>query len=212
MRIKPILFSEPMVRAILDSRKSQTRRVLKTQPESHLRFSVLHDDVAIFRTHGGMRQDVKVPYAPGDRLWVRETHSIVPKTAYWHDGSIPHQENGDNWAVYREGWERSAPTWKPSIHMTRWASRLTLEVTAVKVERVQDINEADGRAEGVEHFGIGWRAFKGEPPVLHARYAFQDLWNSLNAKRGYGWDVNPWVVAITFKAHHCNIDAMEPQP
>jgi hypothetical protein len=113
------------------------------------------------------------------RLWVRETFARVPRTAYWHDRTIPHREHDDEWAIYREGWERSAPSWKPSIHMPRWACRLVLEVVSIRVERLHEITEEDARREGVADraaFAAKWREIYGAEP----------------------WDSNPWVWRIEF--------------
>jgi len=183
MKERPILFNTDMVRALLDGRKTQTRRVVKPQPYMN------HDSRAQGNTN-------LCPYGQiGDRLWVRETWAYVPKTAYAQSTGV-HQiinpNNPDMAAVYKAGWERCAPSWKPSIHMQRWASRLTLEVTDVRVERVQDISEEDAKAEGCPVRGnidatkdpIGWFAW---------------LWDSINAKRGYSWDSNPWVWVVAFK-------------
>jgi hypothetical protein len=107
--------------------------------------------------------------------------------------------------------------WRPTIFMPRWASRLTLIVTDVRVQRLQDISEGDARAEGVEHRTVTklngsdpqkwW--FGHENGRATAKSAFRDLWDSLNAKRSYGWDANPWVCAVTFTAHQRNIDHLE---
>jgi hypothetical protein len=164
----PILFSGPMIRAILAGTKTQTRRIVRV-PE---RLSPVPADAWL-------------PWCPygtaGDHLWCRETCALVPASAYRcsreEDGSpVPHRvsPDGTEWAIYREGWSRSAPyRWRPSIHMPRWASRITLEVRSVRVERLQDISEADARAEGVE-----------------SRDAFRALWQSLHG----GLDGDPWVL------------------
>lgn len=212
MTDKPILFSGPMVQAILAGRKTMTRRVLNPQPDSEhfFRFDLIADRSAVFRNpHTGYRQDVRVPISTGDRLYVREAWSgehwlsgvkpserllcahdsrlvpLIPETWYWADGG---PEEGD--------WERP----RPSIHMPRWASRITLPVADVKVERVQDISEEGAVAEGCRACDDG---------SASARDAFWFLWDSLNKKRGFGWDVNPWVAAYTFTVHRGNIDEAE---
>ncbi|RFC65033.1 hypothetical protein DYI37_03980 [Fulvimarina endophytica] len=91
------------------------------------------------------------------------------------------------------------------MFMPRWVSRLTLVVTEVRVEHLQDISEDDARAEGM---AVTWSGNMAEGPSKFADENFAELWDSLNAKRGYGWDTNPWVVAITFTVHQSNIDAM----
>ena len=210
---KPILFSGEMVRAILDGRKTMTRRVIKPQPE--------HDDVILRYPNpygnaeaalppdypdadaGAMagRDEWICPYgAPGTRLWVRESFAL-------HGGV---NEEGSQTIEYRadavkddsgerDGWwfgYRFIPgsmPWRPLIHMPRWASRITLEVTAVKVERVQDISEDDARAEGVRGNAIGPWGCEG---LIED---FSELWDSINAKRGYPWASNPWVWVVSFE-------------
>jgi hypothetical protein len=204
---RPILFSGAMVRAILDGRKTQTRWVVKPQPK-HLPMTngTQWVDMLTVKEFTVM----KCPYgAPCGQLWVKET---------WQSGEFARNE--PRGAVYRatdpdwettEGWK-----WKPSIFMPRSASRITLEITEVRVQRVQEITEDDAKAEGVERlrreeFRDYWYRNYGKPIVtddtgvpLHyfrARDSFQSLWDSINAKRGYGWGSNPWCWCISFKAH-----------
>lgn len=199
MRDHPIIFSAPMVRAILEGRKTQTRRVVKGwQPKG---IGAFHVDTGFKRGHPTLVETTphpagreihwlqRMPYGqPGDRLWVRESfsgphewatippsgwgwdHSDVP-IWYWADGNPDH---GD--------WTRP----RPSIHMPRWASRITLEITDVRVQRVQDISEEDALAEGCRS------------QIKHSA-AFADLWDSINESRGFGWNANPYVWALTFK-------------
>lgn len=153
MTERPILFSAPMVRALIAGRKTQTRRVVKPQP---------HFDGVFWRWHGGgwpkghepmlvpaHSMWNRLPARPGDLLWVREAHAFLPKTAY----ALPKAVNPgdpDMAAYYREGFDRSGKIiWRPSIHMPRWASRITLEVTEVRVQRLNEISEEDARAEGM---------------------------------------------------------------
>lgn len=172
MRDLPILFSAPMVRAILDGSKTQTRRVAKE-------FDGLRDldkILARFPNQNGCRYG-----QPGDRLWVRETWAEHP--------DYPDARR----AIYRAdaGSEYDAERWRPSIHMPRWACRIELEVTGVRVERLQSISEADARAEGVEgdsHPG----AFVGT-----CRGNFARLWESINGAGS--WDANPWVWVVEFR-------------
>ena len=195
MRERPILFSGSMVRAILEGRKTQTRRVYKPRngfprPDGE----ILPDGTGSQWTEWGTS-----PYgAPGDRLYVREAHAIVPATAYAQSPGVDYRRSPDGyeWAVYREGWTRCRPgRWRPSIHMPRWASRILLEVTEVRVERVQEISEEDAQAEGIPE-----RSPVPGPgaQVGYARAAFRELWDSINADRGHGWDANPWVWVVTF--------------
>jgi hypothetical protein len=165
MKERPILFSGAMVRAILDGRKSQTR----------------------MNFH-------RCPYgAVGDRLWVRETWAasldsdgdmckpFLYRATY--DEAVYGQLKASFSDRATEIWDVVGNTgWRPSIHMPRWASRLTLEVTGVRVERVQDISEADAKAEGVK-----------------SAAEFCALWDEINGARGYGWDANPWVWVVEFK-------------
>lgn len=188
-RERPILFSGPMVRAILEGRKTQTRRLLKPQPPEdvgelvvdfyHPTIVVKDEEQPGERTFGVFSADgewaQKCPYgAPGDRLWVRETWREV-------------QSDTSTSLYYRadEEWHEKAG-WRPSIHMPRWASRITLEATDVRVQRLQDISEEDAKAEGADD--IRYRT---------AKECFSDLWDSIHGDGA--WAANPWVWAITFK-------------
>lgn len=171
---RPILFSGEMVRAILEGRKTQTRRVMKPQP---------FDLIKSWPANPKNGQEIHCPYGnASDRLWVRETFA--------EGGMI---RPGDK-VSYAADWGEDARVirrWKPSIFMPRWASRITLEITNVRVERLQEITAADAKAEGVEPFlnrdATAWRA------------GFQVGWDALNAKRGHSWEKNPWVWVIEFK-------------
>ena len=222
MNERPILFSSSMVLALLAGTKTQTRRIVKgtvedvRNPEWYGERRLVHslrcqrpfcetvDDYALacggYDCEADGRTD-RSPYgSSGDRLWVKETHAIVPRTAYWHDLSIPHVEREHEWAIYRANWERTAPSrWRPSIHMPRWASRLTLEITGVRVERLQGITQADARAEGVVDTSGAWEI---DGPLTDSdragpRGAYEALWESINGEGS--WDANPWVWKITFK-------------
>lgn len=195
----PILFSAPMVRAIIDGRKAQTRRVMKPQPEYRSPPACV-DGVPwlwknVWFSHG--KPQGKWPYKSGDRLWVRESiyvdlidfdYKRPPKDRdmlyYRADGECCQQIPECSCA------EVGKPKWRPSIHMPRWASRLTLEVTDVRVQRVQEIGHQDAMAEGC--------AGCADTSLLPVE-DFKGLWDSINAKRGYGWSENPWVWAITFR-------------
>ena len=197
MKERPILFSAPMVRAILSGRKTQTRRLMKPQPHAGVRRSVFVRS-GLEDGHG---RELRCPHgAPGTRLWVREQFSYSYGTGvedrspcwYWADGQ---PDYGD--------WARPAP----SIRMPRWASRITLEVTGVRVERLQEISYADAMAEGVEHWviGDGWREYglppsveaAGTHPLRSARDSFASLWESINGPGS--WKANPWVWVIEFR-------------
>ena len=140
-------------------------------------------------------------------MWVREAHAIVPRTAYAHSDGVPQQLRPDDdhdAAIYREGWCRSAGgiKWRPSIHMPRWASRITLEITSVRVERLQDIAEDGAKAEGAAwHDGgrYGHSGWRHDEKDVHsdARSAYARLWEEIN---GHGsWAANPWVWVIQFR-------------
>lgn len=203
-RERPILFSAPMVRALLAGTKTQTRRIEKTS------FPLgwgKPDERSLFLRG--------CPYGqPGDRLWVRETWMPVNKDGFaigpkgadptLGDGAIyradiPAVSEADERRVRRAVRDVAAP-WRPSIHMPRWASRLTLEVTEVRVQRLQDISEEDARAEGVDPLAT----------FPHRPYgaAFFQLWQDIN-----GVDTahaNPWVWAISFK--RLDQRALSPAP
>lgn len=196
MAIKPILFNTEMVRAILDGRKTCTRRLIKPQPDKKhiypLGFvtdSTEKKEVGCFgfaaNEYGGSIQYVKPPYryAPGDILYVRETWKKAPNGYY-----------------YYEDWQRNdiadVTKWKPSIHMPKEAARIWLKVTNVMVERLQEITSEQIGREGVD---------VEYPHVLNGeekRYAFSTLWNSTVKKSDldrYGWKANPWVWVIEFE-------------
>lgn len=218
MRERPIIFSAPMVRAILDGRKTVTRRVVKPQPSSEL----LADFAEIRAMRGSNRTDAQMlsdclscPYgAPGDQLWLREAWQFFgwsedgePCIRYAADNAVawpqvPAERDAqrliDIWAglsapenVAIDGLARDR-RWRPSIHMPRWASRITLEVTGVRVERLQDISEADAVAEGCASKGA-----EESPAIDQARTDFQELWTSINGPDS--WEANPWVWVVEFR-------------
>lgn len=214
MKERPIIFSGPMVRTILKDRKTQTRRVIKPQPANPMQH-VVKALCQFFRDKGRSMKPIKCPYGqPGDGLWVRETWAAVRFFEAYEDGyALGYADDWEgseripkgpgSWCVlYRADgeWEDNIEdrgfAWRPSIHMPRWASRITLEVTGVRVERVQDITDGDVAKEGVTW---GWPGQLGSKHGSPARDAFAKLWDSLNAKRGYGWDMNPWVWVLEFK-------------
>jgi hypothetical protein len=201
MKWRPILFSGEMVRAILDGRKTQTRRVMKPQPSAQVfqycSFNGFYPALSDNEQAPNYNEEHRSPYGvAGDRLWVRENGWERPDRT---DKMM--REGADTWPPYqydvddcdddqlREwGWKR-----RPSIFMPRWASRIILEIVKVRVERVQDISEADAQAEGITER----TRLPGIEPLYAMTYA--KLWNALNAKRGFGWDMNPWVWVIEFK-------------
>ena len=188
MKERPILFSGPMVRALLAGTKTQTRRVVKPQP-TH--FNPVGVPRRVIPT-GGPSDVIRCPYGqPGDRLWVRETwaygiHALAAKRD--ENGPFVYAADGTT-----QG--RLCDRWRPSIHMPRWASRITLEVTSVRVERLQDIDLADALAEGISDTGALILDSAGNEqggPI--AEYAV--LWEQINGSGS--WAANPWVWAIEF--------------
>lgn len=193
MKEHPILFSGAMVRAILVGRKTMTRRVMKPQPKG------APDNVrAIEVIAAEMLAGDCCPYGqPGDRLWVRETWADV-RGMFDPDlfpcGYAYRCDSDDEALEIARGY---GVCWKPSIFCPRCASRITLEVTAVRVERLQDITEEDAEAEGVGPI-IPTEADWWMPRRPYASM-FLQLWESINAKRGFGWDVNPWLWVVSFR-------------
>lgn len=176
---KPILFNTEMVRAILDNRKTVTRRVVKLQP-----FAVKQDENAPcwcghFVSESGKVLSDKPPYRPGDILYVRETWCRAATHIYWYKSDSPVQNI----------------LWRPSIHMPKEAARLFLRVTNVRVERLQDIDDDEALKEGCGIWGdVDWVAFPAED--------FKRVWGSTikPADRSiYGWGANPWVWVIGFE-------------
>lgn len=249
----PILYSGPMIRALLEGRKTQTRRVVKPLTKRHPIQNLAIDGVSHGRNYSGKHDDpeswgfvaaedgcdmaladwvgVLCPYGkPGDLLWVRETFQPLFADE-WEEGRNP-DGSGDR-ANYKTG-EGYAPHYVADcgptefvtpdgdlvtrctspIHMPRWASRLTLRITDVRVERLQDISEADSIAEGVERTctNDGWRHYCNDPeqeaagltPFSTALASFASLWRSINGPGS--WNANPWVWAISFDVIKANID------
>lgn len=195
MAIKPILFNTEMVLAILEGRKSCTRRLVKPEPQGY--FEVNEEPLYIYDTDGNQGK-ITSPYQPGDILYVRETWKKAP-----------------NGYFYYEDWQRDdiadVTKWKPSIHMPKEAARIWLKVTDVRVERLQEITEEQACVEGTDPWdeacyeNNGWHpTFSdpdsgGDPNMIDG---FHKLWNSTIKKSDldrYGWDANPWVWVIEFE-------------
>lgn len=178
MKEYPILFSTAMVQAILAGNKIQTRRIVKNMHQNRLE-KFISGFWPFKENNKGNLVRVKCPYGEvGDHLWVRET---------WRRHESGHLFfRADNKLI------PNGSKWKPSIHMPRAAARLLLEVQEVRIERLQDITRGDAMSEGCPFPNI---AGEQDP-----RSWFAELWNSINAKRGYSWDNNPWVWVITFKS------------
>lgn len=230
MKERPILFSGPMVRAILDGRKTQTRRIVKPQPVPEgssayggTRQGYVWKPETLNRSWNDDDKDpyknpsqsvmataalgVECPYGvSGDHLWVRETWAAP----HAFDGHKPsHIPSGTRWH-YAASEDRGGLLWRPSIHMPRVASRMSLEIAEIRVERLQDISEADAKAEGIRTWTKDGEVEKFWPcdPCegdmkcawadlpRSATEAYRNLWETIN---GHGsWDSNPWVWVITF--------------
>lgn len=217
MSEKPIIFSAPMVKALLDGSKTQTRRVIKPQPEARTWETgrvdpavILHDghwyscDTSDGSSHDTPYHLMKCPYNPGDLLWVRETWAIancgnrVPlsRDAWpeWPINRLEYIATDKAPAANGYWWNK-----RPSIHMPRWASRITLEVLSVRPERLQDISDEDAIAEGFHP------TFNREDGTcdMSARSKFLKFWDLINGKKpGCSWDDNPWVWRIEFCPVH----------
>ena len=205
---RPILFLAPMVRAILEGRKTVTRRPVKATKAHADGFMMLdhgkgwrpYNAFGDFASdHEGMEYPIACPYGKlGDRLWVRETCFIND----YREASVPEQERADCEIHYRadgipdfEG-EEELIRWRPSIHMPRWASRILLEVTDVRVERLQDITEEQALAEGIKkHSDGGYHVEDGKHYSDSPVESFACLWSSV----GGDWDATPWVWCVSFK-------------
>lgn len=209
MKERLILFSGEMVRALLDGRKSQTRQIIRPQPlEPVCKLCTFH---VRGREWLGLicgdppRITQHCPYGVvGDRLWVRETW-FDNYADRWDGSTRTHDEQGFPCIHYRadgipdfEG-EEGDMRWSPSIHMPRWASRITLEITGIRVERVNAISEADARAEGVKPILVsrGWEADGCIPGGVSHLEAFAALWDRLNPRCPFG--SGPWVWVIEFR-------------
>lgn len=212
MKEHPILFTDPMVRAILSGAKTQTRRVVKPQPVPG-GIGYFGPGIPFIRTGSS---DVRCPYGqPGDRLWVREAFAL---SVIDPDGPSPEDDPENYDVIYRAdpelpggGWTDSGgkeipPPWKPSIHMPRWACRLELGIAGIRVERLNDISEADAKAEGAQPLCIASDISAAEIALLDLpmferdnpyRNGFSTLWESINGPGS--WDANPWVWVIEFK-------------
>lgn len=197
MKERPILFSAPMVRAILAGTKTQTRRAWPVQPPPGVRIGWVPG-----KTRAGRYGK------PGDRLWVRETWYCddyrVQRGPYIKPDDMNVDEaQRDGTLVYRASsgdrpYEAEQPIWRPSIHMPRWASRITLEVTAVRVERLQNISEPDAQAEGIVPQGDGgWALADTTHYSSTAVSSYCSLWESINGPGS--WGANPWVWVVEFK-------------
>ncbi|TXH46166.1 MAG: hypothetical protein E6Q97_30145 [Desulfurellales bacterium] len=208
---KPMLFSDKMVLAILEGRKTQTRRALNPQPIDILPAPDAGGCVALVSDNPKRGKLARCRYGmAGDRLWVKETFGIGVMTwtdCGWeadgltYDGPLTPRPLDSVWDKYWVEYRATSAyeicegeRWRPSIHMPRWASRITLEITAVRAQRLQDITAADSKAEGVQ---LPPGAI--DTPAAWVS-AFSHLWDSINGQRpGMTWADNPWVWALTFE-------------
>lgn len=216
MNEHPLLMKKPLVRATLEGRKTQTRRPINPQPSDNIE-NVKYDDVADLWL-GSNKEDNALGYCfswtarsplgrSGDRLWVRETWAQVDKSI-----APPDMQTG---LLYQASWRYGdcKPSWKPSIHMPRWACRLVLPLVSVRVERAQDITEEDAIAEGVPHnsdrpidkswcaaccghgiverFALGMVSVDDCSECDSAKKLFRNGWISIYGQES--WDANPWV-------------------
>ncbi len=226
MKERPIIFSTPMVQAILEGRKTQTRRVIKPQPvvgedkwewggtrPKALRKTgaITTYGIGVLPSDDGSMFQYSCPYGkPGDLLWVRETHAWV---MYDHAHDLLEGARDRNRYVYKasmhEGWmeyakEKYGYKWKPSIHMPEEAARIWLKVVDVRVELLKDISEDDAIAEGVEKIAdygtTSYRLYTKPDSAysdIDAVWSFTSLWESIHGKDS--WKSNPWVWVIEFE-------------
>jgi hypothetical protein len=223
-----------MVRAILEGRKTQTRRIVRwpewVTEDEKLKISVSKAPGFALYTDGVPTKHHAPFGSPGDHLWIRETwcHKADDGVMVYNadgnldsscvhfaaDGADVHCIDDDGFTAYNADGSSKSP-WKPSIHMPRWASRINLEITSIRIERLKSISQEDARAEGVPpNWGsdlTGWnpdehgfiaepQPDEGEPYFRTAIDAYAFLWDSINAKRtGFRWDDNPFVYVIKFK-------------
>lgn len=208
MKERPILFSAPMVRAILDGRKTQTRRIVKPQPERDEQYGGFHWPSHAARSMLTIKDmSAACPYGTrGERLWVRETHAPF-SVGEGLDTPVPEcvayratcEDDGFDYVNGRgEVTHLTVTKWTPSIFMPRWASRIDLEVTGVRVERLHDISEDDAKAEGISKTHYGEWSFDGKRvtgrPWAHSYFI---LWNEINGRES--WDANPFVWVVEFR-------------
>lgn len=206
MKVLPILFSTAMVQALLDGRKTQTRRIVKPQT------AILTDEIArSFGVQPPLQENqpvIKCPYGkPGDLLWVRE--SFAMSGLCW-----PKIKQGMGKLHYKASdkgeWKKYWGGWKPSIHMPRWGSRITLEIINTRVERLNSISRDDCMAEGLtkwpheDDYAYGYEGSDWAPGHATPTGAYYSLWEDINGKGS--WKLNPWVWVVEFRVHLSNID------
>ena len=218
MKEFPLIFSAPMIRAFLDGRKTQTRRIIKLPKWAIAGIVRSQPDggIVVLRRSTGYDAEIAPPARPGDLMWARETwrpnsgafqseafegefgidYRADGKTI-WHDiEALDLYPHGDKDVDARKWLPAHKPydPWRPSIHMPKWASRIRRKVKAVRVERVQDISEEDARAEGT----LAWCPADTECLIEDAKDHFRMLWESIHGADA--WDRNPWVWVYEFEA------------
>jgi hypothetical protein len=218
MTARPILFSAAMIRALLDGRKTQTRRIIKPQPDASATYQGIERDGLHLWSRGCVYGKIPLRFAKGDRLWVRETWrcngwaSDVATIFYRASENDGYTAMCEQWPVADHKPLRVEAKWASSLHMPRWASRLTLTVTDVRVQRVHDLTEAEALAEGVT-LGLNGFCVPGvehpnkDFPVLTRPTAYEmyaALWDVINGSGA--WCANPWIAALTFSVERRNID------
>jgi len=216
MKAHPILFSAAMIRALIDGNKTQTRRVVKPQPEPNDKWEggwFINGKKSSFSIkHFNRFAELDIcPYGnPGDLLWVRETFQgpLIDEDAGMPEGTYTqkycvYRADVDNAPEFRDCDDNLKNCWKPSIFMPRWASRLTLRITGVRVERLQEISEGDAKTEGAP-FELG--ALESTILGAKAKYrsGFCRLWQSINGADS--WELNPWVWVIEFEVIQKNVN------
>ena len=213
------LFKPPLILANNEGRKSQTRRILKNVGALDIVTKANDGTFHVTASDGSHASPVKIQAKVCDLVWVKETWRPFDGYSNWDviikyfaDGVEKHFADGE----YNSDWifPKAARNGNvPSIFMPKWASRTTLKIADVRVQRLQDISEEDAVAEGVEvdeetgaYWGIEGSGVSGATPrYATAKVAYQHLWNSINEPRGYGWDNNPWVAAYTYETIQTNI-------
>jgi len=226
MSIKPIIMQAESVRAILAGRKTQFREVVKPGklwPDGVQVLGVSEIAPGYFQVrsyegeaweiggdapaegHSGIVMGMPSPYRPGDILYIKETWAMHTAS----EGRIYSPGDGHAWgspiykATFRGGLNPKCEgftAWRSPLHMPRWAARLWLKVTDVRVERLQDITEAEASAEGVQPEGVDIGGDCASPIIAPShKLAYETVWNQINAKRGYPWESNPWVFVYTFE-------------
>lgn len=194
MKERPILFSGLMVKAILAGRKTQTRRIIKATPiAAGPKWSIWWDEKMQAQINDHQFAKLRCPYGvPDDRLWVRETFCDHDFTL---GGARLYRANGE----FLEDWTKRGLKWRPAIFMPRSWSRITLEVTGIRVERLQDMPWQDAIAEGIEPVMCcsGIECGCQGKPIDDPTWAYRDLWDKINGKGS--WESNPWIWVVSFK-------------